>query len=309
MLAACDSRAPLTPATVPAVSAPSAASWIDTAAKSGDLLYVSNLDLPGVLVYQYPSAKLAGRLFGRGQVEGLCTDAAGNVLMPSVGLAEIFVYAHGGAHPFATLRDPGEVPWGCAIDPKTGDLAVANFESSTAGPGSVSIYKDAKGKPAVYPDPSEFEHIYYVAYAADGTLYLDGLTNADGFGFAAFRAGKFTPVTLDESIHYARAIGAVGPDVDVVDDDSPGNPLIYRFTISGSTGKEVGAAELQASYVAVDFYVVGKTLVVTNSKGYSGGGNGDVEYFKYPNGGAPIKSFTYLPYFVPQAVTISEVKK
>jgi hypothetical protein len=310
LLAACTSREPFTPTAAPAVSAPTdqRASWIDTAAKSGDLLYVSNLDIPGVLVYQYPSGKLAGEIFGRGQIEGLCPDAGGNVWMSSNSLGVIFEYAHGGSHPIATLKDPGEVPWGCALDPKTGDLAIANFESSKAGPGSISIYKGAKGKPAIYSDSSEFLYIYFVAYGSDGTIYLDGLTNANGFGFAAFHNGKFTPVTLDQSIQYARAIGVVGSDVDLVDDDSPGNPVIYRFTIDGSTGKKVGETPLQGSYIIGGFDVVGKALVVANSKGYSGQ-NGDVESFKYPNGGSPVKTFTYLPYFIPQAVTISEVTK
>lgn len=310
MVAACGSGTPNLPTAAPDVSVPSDshASWIDTAAKGGDLLYVSNLDLPGVVVYQYPSAKLAGEIFGRGEVQGLCTDAAGNVFMASDSLGEVFEYAHGGSHPIATLKDPGEVPWGCAFDPKTGDLALANFESSSAGPGSISIYKNAKGKPAIYSDSSQFLYIYYVAYGSDGTIYLDGLTNADGFGFAKFSGGKFTPVTLDVSIAYARALSVVGSNVDLVDDDSPGNPVIYRFAMTGSTGKKVGETQLQSAHVIAGFDVFGKTLVVANSNGYSGA-NGDVEYFKYPQGGSPIKSFAFMPYFVPQALTISEIKK
>lgn len=309
LLTACTSQAPFSPAVAPAGTAGLAQRGLltDRAAKSSELLYVSNLDLPGVLVFEYPSGKFAGGIWGRGEVQGLCTDAAGNVFMASVALGEIFEYAHGGTLPIATLKDPGQAPWGCAVDPKTGDLAVANFESDSGGPGSISIYKGAKGKPTIYPDTKEFLYVYYAAYGADGAIYLDGLTNGNGFGFAAFRSGKFTPVTLDVSIQNARAIAGVGSNVDVVDDDTPGSPVIYQFKISGSTGTKVGETKLTGPYVAANFDVIGKTVVVTNSEGYSGQ-NGNVMYFKYPAGGSPTKTFTYHPYFAPQAVTLSEVK-
>ncbi|HEY2473193.1 MAG TPA: hypothetical protein VGI19_00180, partial [Candidatus Cybelea sp.] len=277
-------------------------------AKSGDLLYVGQLDLPGVVVYQYPSGKLAGEIWGRGQVEGLCTDAAGNVFIASVGLGEIFEYAHGGQRPIATLKDPGEVPWGCAIDPKTGDLAVANDESGTGPPGSVSIYKNAKGKPAVYPDTSEFQYIFFVAYGADGTLYLVGQTYAAGFGVASFSNGKFTPITLDVNVNHPRTMQGVGSKLDLADDDILGQQVIYQFAIHGSKGTKVGATTLKGAYIDTDFEVVGNAVVVANSYGYSGSKNGNVQYFKYPGGGSPTKTITYSPYFLPQALTISEVK-
>ncbi|MGB8907569.1 MAG: hypothetical protein WCC84_02345 [Candidatus Cybelea sp.] len=69
------------------------------------------------------------------------------------------VTAHGGGRPIATLEDRGQAPFGCAVGPTSGDLAVSNFESDSGGPGRISIYKNAKVKPATYPDPGEFLYI------------------------------------------------------------------------------------------------------------------------------------------------------
>jgi hypothetical protein len=283
------------------------ASWMDAAGKSGDLIYVSNFDEPGVLVYHYPKGTLAGELFGRGAVYGMCADHAGNVWIPSDGLAEVFEYAHGGARPIETLKDRGQAPFGCAVDPTSGDLAVSNFESDSGGPGSISIYKKAKGKPTAYPDPSEFLYIYYIAYGPNGTLYLNGTTNSGSVGFATFKRGKFTTVTLDQSFQYPSAVGVAGSDVDIVDNGTPGAQAIDQFTISGSTGTKIGSTKLSGAYVVVGFDVIKKTVVVADDE--SGSQNGNVEYFKYPAGGAATKTFTFSPYFYPQAVTISEVTK
>jgi hypothetical protein len=286
-------------------------SWMDPVAKNGALLYVSNLDIPSVLVYNYATGKLAGEIFGRSQVEGLCVDKAGNIWIASAGLGKIFEYAHGGAHPIATLRDPNYVPWGCAVDPTTGDLAVANDESDSGGPGSISIYKHAAGKPKVYPAPSELLYLAFVAYGPDGTLYLDGTTQSGSgrsFGLASFKNGQFTALSLSPPVPDARALAVVGSKLNIADDDNPGAPSIDQYTVKGSNATKAGSTPLSDAYVVAGFDVVGKTIVVADSNGYSGR-NGSVLYYAYPGGGSPTKSFTYSPYFIPQAIAVSEVTK
>lgn len=286
-------------------------SWMDPLAKSGALLYISNLDIPSVLVYNYATGKLAGEIFGRSQAEGLCVDKAGNIWIASVGLGKIFKYAHGGAHPIATLRDPNYAPWGCAVDPTTGDLAVANVESDTGGPGSISIYKHAAGTPKIYPAPSELLYLAFVAYGSDGTLYLDGTTQSGSgrtFGLASLKNGKFTALTLNPAVPGARALAVVGTKLNIANDDDPGSPSIDQYKVNGSNATRAGSTPLSDAYVVTGFDVVGKTIVVGDSKGYSGQ-NGSALYYAYPGGGSPTKSFTYLPYFIPQAVAVSEVSK
>ena len=48
------------------------------------------------------------------------------------GASQMVEYAHGGTSSIATLGDPSEYPEGCAVDPATGNLAVANFSAIAA---------------------------------------------------------------------------------------------------------------------------------------------------------------------------------
>ena len=102
--------------------------WMLPAAKSMDLLYVSNDD--ELLVFSYPKGKLVGEItVPSGDFAGLCSDSAGDVFVTSVGshsASYILEYAHGGTEPITTLSDPA---WanGCAVDPTTGNVAVTNL--------------------------------------------------------------------------------------------------------------------------------------------------------------------------------------
>ena len=58
----------------------------------------------------------------------------------------ILEFAHGGTQPIATLLGVRcEFPNGCSVDPTTGNLAVTNYSSNPAGPGSIAIYTGARG--------------------------------------------------------------------------------------------------------------------------------------------------------------------
>ncbi|HEY4433968.1 MAG TPA: hypothetical protein VGM99_06160, partial [Candidatus Cybelea sp.] len=81
--------------------------------KGTDLLYVATGD--NVYVLTYPKGKVVGSLGVSGN--DLCADAHGDVFVPSGYV--ILVYAHGGAYPSKTLNG-GDIPLGCAVDPRTG---------------------------------------------------------------------------------------------------------------------------------------------------------------------------------------------
>jgi hypothetical protein len=78
--------------------------------------------------------------------------------------------------------------------------------------------------------------------------------------------------------------------------------------VKGSSATKAGSTPLSDAYVVTGFDVVGKTVAIADSNGYSGR-NGSVLYYAYPGGGSPTKSFTYSPYFIPQAIVVSEVTK
>ena len=148
------------------------ASWMAPAAKSSALLYVSDLGTFDVNVYAFPSLKPAGKLTGFDEPQGECGDAKGNVWITSTGNETIYEYAHGATQPSALLSDPLGFPIGCAVDPASGDLAVANFEDFSGG-GSVFVYKHARGAPAAYSNPKGLSS-YFAAYDGKGDLYVSG---------------------------------------------------------------------------------------------------------------------------------------
>ena len=163
----------------------------------------------------------------------------------------------------------------------------------------------------MYPAPSELLYLAFVAYGPDGTLYLDGTTQSGSgrsFGLASFKNGKFTPLSLNPAMPDARALAVVGSKLNIANDDTPGAPSVDQYTVKGSNQPKTGSTPLSDAYVVTGFDVVGKTIAVADSKGYSGQ-NGSVLYYAYPGGGSPTKSFTYSPYFIPQAIVVSEVTK
>jgi hypothetical protein len=99
---------------------------------------------------------------------------------------QIYEYSRRGVL-LTTINDALGYPAGCAIDPKTGDLAVTNILDSVSPyrPGSVLIYKHATGMPKVYSGRNLFEY-FYDSYDSNGNLYVDRCAStvcADGGTF------------------------------------------------------------------------------------------------------------------------------
>lgn len=134
VMTGCGSAPPSTTFTQPSANAvvrpAHARSWMLPEAKSETLLYVFNVYT--ITVYSYPKGKLVGTLSDFEKPYGECVDKSGNVYITDSSFARIYEYAHGGTKPIHTLKDPEYQPYGCAVDPTTGDLAVANYSDASA---------------------------------------------------------------------------------------------------------------------------------------------------------------------------------
>jgi hypothetical protein len=259
-------------------------SWMDPSAKTGSLLYVTDGGTNTVVVYSYPKLKVVGTLTGFTNPQGDCVDKANNVWIANTQTSQLIEYSHGGTTPIATLNDPNQYPVGCSFDPTTGNLAVSNFYSTHGPPGSVSIFKNASGSPAVYTPPN-FAVVYYLGYDPKGRLYLDGIDSGSAFLFASFNGTAFKNITLDHPIGGPGAVEAVGNDI-VVGDQTNGANAAYRFAIHGSTGKLVHTTPLTGAHDIVQFYILKKALV-----GGDFTPNGSTaDRFNYPAGGTPTKT-------------------
>jgi hypothetical protein len=276
--------------------------WMLPAAKSMDLLYVSNDD--ELLVFSYPKGKLVGEItVASGDFVGLCSDSAGNVFVTSEGSRSqsyILEYAHGGTEPISTLDDPG-LPWGCAVDPTTGNVAVTNVFADDPPDyhGDVVVFPDRQGPPVQYSDPN-IPFFQFCSYDAGGNLVVDGYGSSSG-GIAELPAHgqSLNDIALDQSIGPSSIqwVDAYQAFVVAGFTGGPRAPnYIYQVQISGSTGTVSGPTILQTKHDRssrdVQFWtgdgrIVGPGLVHGNPR--------LLDFWRYPKGGRPTE-IIYRPY-------------
>jgi hypothetical protein len=291
-LAACG--APQTSTTPPVQqNAPSAQnagreqSWMLPEAKSEDLLYVANVYT--ITVYSYPRGKLVGTLQNFYTPYGECVDKTGDVYITDGKFGKIYEYAHGGTKPIHTVNDPSYRAYGCAIDPTTGNLAVANYSDNSARSGNVAIYRKARGFPKSYVGYG-FYYYYYLGYDPKGNLYVDGLFGSygDGFEFGELRkgGGKINPILLGQSIAGPGGIQWDGKYVAL--GDSAG-AAIYQYTFAGSKATLQGTTHLTGAGDPVGQFGIVGSRVVTANQFFSGSA---VLVYPYPSGGAATKTIT-----------------
>ena len=249
-----------------------------------DLLYLTDDGNGNVYVYSFPGAKLQGTLTGLSFPSGECADNAGNVWIVEEGPNDIVEYAHGGTVPIATLTDPNNAPQGCAVDPTTGNLAVANAQTLTAGAGSVGVYAHAQGTPTLYTD-SQMKFVMFVTYDDKGNLdakrVLDHRLRTGWPNWPRMPVGS-SPIAFDQSItqssniQWAHNYLAVGDGGGIV---GTGSPVIYHVKIAHSKGTVVGETPLSGTTASLQFFIQGDTFVGPNL------GNEDVMLWKYPRRG------------------------
>lgn len=258
-------------------------SWIAPDAKRQNLLYVSDAATFYVDFYSYPKGVLKGQITDlNGEPHGLCVDKAGDVFVPVGGGQDILEYAHGGTSPIKTLSDPGYYPWGCSVDPTTGNLAVTNKRKQYSYGGNVLVYKNASGTPRTYTDP-ELPGPWFAGYDDKGNLFVDGQNVGGQFGFAELPRGKnkFTNITLNQSISVPGGVQWDGTHVAVVDQQASPS-VIYQFIISGSNGTEVGSTTLNNSVNLFQFWIQGGRVISPQGT--------TVEIYDYPAGGQRIQT-------------------
>src|SRR5271165_4406936 len=160
----------------------------ERATTASELLYVSDAGTFDVLVYDFPALTLVGTLTGFNEPQGVCSDAHGNVWIANTGTQQMREFAHGGTTPIKRLADPLGYPAGCAIDPRSGNLAVTNLENFS-GAGSVLVYEKAGGTPTPYSDP-QVDAYYFAGYDAGGNLYVSGRSSKNAYRLSVLPHGS-----------------------------------------------------------------------------------------------------------------------
>ncbi|HKU82237.1 MAG TPA: hypothetical protein VJP76_08725 [Candidatus Tumulicola sp.] len=243
---------------------------LNPALLSHKLLYVSDYAAGVVDVFTYPGWTSAGQICCFNFPAGECTDAAGNVWLADTGDNAVFEFSHDGRL-LNGLAVPN--PFSCAIDRKTGNLAV----SESIGEG-VAIFRNAAGQASTFNDFS-FLYTDYVGYDNAGNLFVDGYDGNLTFHYAELPAGSstFTDITLSTVPSTPGNVQWDGKYVAVGDAVS----TIYRT--SGST--VVGSTTLTTSQM-YQFYIVPshRKVVVADPAAKT------ANVYLYPAGGAPVKT-------------------
>ncbi len=293
LLAACGGGVP------PAASPASAASQLSNPRRP--LLYVGDLGTSQVDVLNYPQGKSQFTLTGLGSVNGLCTDVNGNVYVSDGHDGKLVEYPYNTKKPARTLTDPGYYTQGCAIDAKTGDLAVA-VQPMSSNPGGVAIFRHAEGKAHNYVG-YDFFFPSFCSYDYKGNLFFDGSDVHGMFFFGELARGSKTMrrITLPQSIEVAGGVQFDGQNV-VVDDQGAGykGSTLYEFSISGSTATKTGTTPLGGSVDVIGFDLFGNRVIGPNI-----GSSPNVMYWRYPKGGKSLKTLT--GFTEPVVVVVTEL--
>lgn len=304
-LAGCGGAQPLVgaPGTSPqspafASAAARAKSWMLPEAKREALLYAdaSAGSAHAVYVFSYPKGKLVGTISEpSAQYQlGLCSNARGDVFVTSLSNdyfgGVVYEYAHGAAKPRETLYESGVWPWGCAVDPTTGNLAVASINLDSLA-SWVEVYQKAKGMPQDYYNEQIINYMF-CSYDDKGNLFVDGTGSGSNAEFGELPKGGSTlmNVNLSRNVHCCGQVQWDGRYV-AIDDQQAG--AIYRLKVSGSTATIVGTTRLQQwTDGSAQSWIQNNVVISANGSGAT-----EIASWRYPHGGNPT---TNIP--VPAAV-------
>lgn len=283
--------------------------WMLREAKREDLVYVSKLK--NVSIYSYSSGKIVGNLSGFDYASGLCSDRRGNVWVTDYQRSEITEYGHAGTTPIARLSD-GNGPVGCAVDPRSGDLAVANYADN------FSVYPHGSGNPVVYSTP-DFFNTQFCSYDDSGNLFVDGYRNRGGLALPGIVKLPYNGMRPDRFRLEGRqrggrhSAGGMQWDGDRLVIGSEGK---YRNELDviedlGQTGSVMKRVELKASNAGYFFgdyaLIIYRSRIIAPYEAYPE--QYYIALWPYPAGGVPVKQFKLRGKFFPAGLAVSVAAK
>jgi hypothetical protein len=269
-------------------------SWILPEAKGEDLLYVAS-ESHGGSIFSYPQGKLVGAFEGFSRPMGLCSDAAGHVFLVDNAAQQILEYAHGGTSPIATFNDYGNDPNGCAVDPKTNNLAVVGGGGTVQG--NIAVFKGEQGSPKVYYDKYNQGAYEWCTYDSSSDLFVNTGPGGPGFGLIEMPSGSstFLEFNLDNKLRGGGAVQWYGKYLAVASPNGNGQgtkgPLyVYQIAVSGSTATvkktitlSTGKRNRNPGY-PVQFWIQGDKIVSSKTS------QGNLGIWRYPEGAEPTRN-------------------
>lgn len=248
-------------------------SWTKPEASSDNLVYITQGDTVGI--YSFSGQKV-GALTGLSRASAICSDGQGNVWVNYGG--SLLEYAHGGTIPIAQLYAPGDA-LSCAVDPTTGDIAVA--ESLQSGE-NVAVFHDIYGTPQIYAASNIWEYLY-LSYDDQGNLFANGTYKRHPH-FAELLKGaqEFSPITVDEKFRRLGGLQWYGQYLALADSLSH---VIYQMSVVSGHAATQSTTHFKGwrpKFKEIAPFAIRDGVIVLAYSTDAGG------YFNFPQGGRPI---------------------
>jgi hypothetical protein len=262
--------------TTPLGMQPSSMTTLPLGKSPKDMLYVSDDGTNEVDLLAWPKPKsISETLSGFSEPQGMCADTSGDVFISNTGDENVLEY--NGTKATNTLMDLGQYPISCAYDSVNGDLAVSNIFSTSNAPGSVGIYKHARGGATLFSSP-KLQHMYFLAYDGSGNLFITGGNPSYAPLLAELPAGSRTIKLICPNLLGSSFVGGLAWDGKyIVISTNGGVERIKNCKPVGPPTIITGSGEIG------DFTIVGDRLINPDY------GNAEVEIYAYPKGGKPIQ--------------------
>jgi hypothetical protein len=225
-----------------------------------------------------------------GQINGLGGQGCSNVLY---GYGKGIFWNVGGPDqitefkvpntPIKTLSVNYSFATSCAMN-TNGDLAVGIYGISSGKGGELVVFKNASGKGKAYETALDEE--FFDGYDNKGNLFADGFTgNRSGYALVELPKGSKKAVTIKTSNSpvFPGSVQWDGTYVTVFDQLTNST---YQYTISGTT------ATLKKTITYTGMSDCAQTWIATGLLYCADAGNDSAEVFKYPQGGAPVATFS-----------------
>jgi hypothetical protein len=256
LLAACSSSMSASP---PQTQAASAAT---TLAKSSSLLYVSEEQYQ-VLVFDYRNGVVGQQLSTLENFRyprGMCTDKNGDVWITDEYQGRVTKYLHGGTSPVETIVEGNFSANDCAVDPRTGNLAISNWHSNS---GSVRIYPPKSHKATIYKS-SYFEPTS-LAYDNAGDLVATG--GRGQLYELPYRGSQFITMSVSGgTITDPGGIQWSNPNF-VIGGQSANGPAAYKVSVSNGAATIVGLLPLNGTVSLISIALRAGNAVVPDFSG------------------------------------------
>ena len=255
---------------------------------------------PVVSILSLPQHTELARITGYNLVGGVCSDASGNVWVTGQqrGRWHADKFSPGGTQPTTELNGHGVSLTGCAVDPKSGDLAVVG--TNIDGGWRVLIWPGARrGTPAEYSVPLIPT---FATYDDHGNLFISGPAgySISEYYFALAELAKGGTSVMHITLN--RPTGHWGPvqwdGTDLVAGTTERHhleqPRIYRVKVSRTTGDVVGVVRPKGFFGGI--YPSSPVFALYDGSliGVYGNRGEQIREWLYPGGGkstAPIARF------------------